>query len=501
MTSATLPKPPTRSGLLPEARHLVLPDGIMSSGFPATEATSREIGVFYDPWQQDMNRCILAKTASGEYAADTVVMSICRQAGKTFDVGGLVFSDSIINPGTTTVWTAHRFPVSRESFLELRALASTPKMFPHVDPDEITSAAGNECIPFRNGSRIMFKARERGAIRGFTKVRRIVLDEAQILSESAMADMAPTMNHAVNPQIILMGTPPKPTDPAEVFVQMRAEALDGTSSGLLYVEFSADADADIDDRDAWRTANPSFPRRTSEKAIQRLRKLLTVDDFRREALGIWDDRAGRSSLFDPAAWADLAISADVVELEGRPAPVALAVATSQDREWTHVGLVGMRADGVTRHLVVARSMRGTEAAKAAVEELIEKWSPVGVAVNPSSPAGSLIPELRTIPKVRSKRCQLWEVSPRQEAQAVGMFLDGFAGRTDEGDGEPSLSHQSQTVLGIAVEHAELRNAGQAQTFDHRVEGADVAPLQAVTLAMFALESLKSKRAPVRASFQ
>ena len=112
----------------------MLPDGIVSSGFPATEATSREIGVFYDPWQQDMNRCILAKTSSGDYAADLVVMSICRQAGKTFDVGGLVFSDSIINPGTTTVWTAHRFPVSRESFLELRALASTPKMFGSTRP-------------------------------------------------------------------------------------------------------------------------------------------------------------------------------------------------------------------------------------------------------------------------------------------------------------------------------------------------------------------------------
>jgi hypothetical protein len=60
-------------------------------------------------------------------------------------------------------------------------------------------------IPFRNGSRIVFAARERGAIRGFTKVRRLVLDEAQILTESAMADLAPTMNQAENPQIIADG--------------------------------------------------------------------------------------------------------------------------------------------------------------------------------------------------------------------------------------------------------------------------------------------------------
>ena len=175
----------------------------------------------------------------GLYAADTALLSIPRQVGKTFDVGAVVFADSIINPGTTTVWTAHRFKVARESFNEMRAWAKSPLLKPHIDYDEITTGAGNECIPFRNGSRIVFAARERGAIRGFTKVRRLVLDEGQILSEQAMADLVPTMNQAVNPQIILMCTPPKPTDPGEVVTRLRADALGGDSEGVLYVELSA----------------------------------------------------------------------------------------------------------------------------------------------------------------------------------------------------------------------------------------------------------------------
>src|SRR5205085_10754579 len=109
-----------KNGVLAEARHLVLPDGIKTSGFPAVEATCKRIGIDFDQWQKDLNRCILAKDSSGLYAADTVAMSIPRQVGKTFDVGALVFADSIINPGTTTVWTAHRFKVSRETFNELR---------------------------------------------------------------------------------------------------------------------------------------------------------------------------------------------------------------------------------------------------------------------------------------------------------------------------------------------------------------------------------------------
>jgi phage terminase large subunit-like protein len=80
-----------------------------------------------------MNRCILGKTRSGLYAADTVLLSIPRQVGKTFDVGALVFADSVINPGTTTVWTAHRFKVARESFNEMRSWARSPALGPHID--------------------------------------------------------------------------------------------------------------------------------------------------------------------------------------------------------------------------------------------------------------------------------------------------------------------------------------------------------------------------------
>ena len=228
----------------------MLPTGITSTGFPAIEATAAEMGIHFDLWQQELNRAILAKSANGDYAADTVVMSIGRQVGKTFNVGRVVFADSIVTPGTTTIWTAHRFKVSRETFDELRGLARSPLLAPHIDYDAITTAAGNECIPFRNGSRILFAARERGAIRGFSKVRRLVLDEAQILTEAAMSDMAPTTNHATNPQVILMGTPPKPTDPCEVFTDLRRTALEGDAESLLYVEFSADPAADLDDRAA-----------------------------------------------------------------------------------------------------------------------------------------------------------------------------------------------------------------------------------------------------------
>lgn len=463
--SLLLPPPPTNPGLLPDARHVVLPAGIVSSGFPSVEATCAEIGVLFDGWQADLNRCILGKDSSGDYAADTVALSISRQVGKTFDVGALCFADCIVHPRTTVVWTAHRFKVARESFNELRGLARSSKLTPHIDYDTITTAAGNECIPFRNGSRILFAARERGAIRGFTKVRRLVLDEAQILTSAALADMAPTMNHAENPQIILMGTPPKPNDPSEVFTNLRDEALEGTSEGVLYVEFSADEGADLDDREQWRKANPSYPRRTSDKAMLRMRKLLGDDDFRREGLGVWGTDDQKSDI-DQGKWAELEHQED-----RRPDPVAFAVEVSEDRQWAHIGLVGQRSDGF-RHLQVVQSGKGTGWVVDRLVELRDRWQPTATAIDTGGPSGSLVPDLE------AAGIELTLLSGQKVAAAHAALYDAVEAGT--------VRHSSQPVLNIAVRAARKKPRGDAWVFRSNEPGTDIGPLRAVSLAMYVL---------------
>lgn len=460
---------PTARSLLPNARHLILPEGIVSTGFPAVEATCSEVGITFDPWQRDLNECIEAKGADGDYAADTVFVSICRQAGKTFDIGGLVFADSIITPGTTTVWTAHRFPVAREAFNELCGLARLPLMAPHVNCDDITTAAGNECIPFRNGSRILFKARERGAIRGFAKVKRLILDEAQILTESAMADMAPTQNQAVNPQIILLGTPPKPTDPGEVARRIRAEALAGTAEGTLYVEFSADPDADVNDVAAWGQANPSHPRRTSTKRILRLLRLLGEEDFRREGMGIWDEDSAVMVL-SLDRWAEL------VGVESqRPSSVVFSIEVSPDRKWGTIGLAGRRSDGAT-HVQVVEARRGASWIPARVAELRRKWSPLAVVVRSGSPADSLVPALT------EAGISTTAVSPKDFSAACGLFVDKVA------DG--SLRHDGQPLLEVAIRAARERKSGDSRVWGPKGD-ADASPLLGVVAAAF----MQAKKMP------
>lgn len=453
----------TPPGLLPDARHVVLPEGIASSGAPAIIGTCETLGIQLDPWQRDACTAILAKDASSWYAADTVVLSIPRQVGKTFLIGAITFADSIANPGTLTVWTAHRFKVSRESFDELRALAELDSMAPHVDREAITTAAGNEVIPFRNGSRIVFAARERGSIRGFRKVRRLVLDEAQILPDAALSDLAPTQNQAHNPQIILMGTPPKPSDAGAAFTRLRDEALSGEAGNVTYLEYGAEPGSDLDDRDAWRTANPSYPVRTPERSMLRLRRLLTDEDFLREGLGIWAelDNVG----FIPSG--DWLACRDLLHEPGERVSYGLDVdVNAAGTEWCSIGA----SDGTHVEVVTPPEVGpGLGWVVAAVVAKRDRFSEL--VIDPSGPAGKLIGPLE------QAGVPLRKVKPAEFVQACGQIADAVEQRT--------VKHLDQHSLNRAVVGAARRDVGDgAWKLSRARSKVDISPFVAVTLARF-----------------
>jgi phage terminase large subunit-like protein len=466
--SATLLRPQTNHGLS-EARFVVAPKHIASSGLPAVKATCERIGLGFDPWQTATARLILAKDVTGLYAADTAVLSIPRQVGKTYLIGALVFADCIINPGTTTVWTAHRFKVARETFNSLKGIACSALLAPHIDPDAITTAAGNECIPFRNGSRIVFAARERGAIRGFAKVRRLVLDECQILSDAAMADLAPTMNQAVNPQIILTGTPPKPTDPGEVFANLRSEAIGGKSDDVVYIEFSAAPDAHPDDRRAWREANPSYPSRTPAKAILRMRRLLSEADFAREALGIWDD-ASRRMVIPIGLWNDCADTEST--FDGAP---VLAFDVSPDLRSAAICAAGTRSDGMA-HLEVVRHLPGTEWLPGELARIAARHGVASVVANDMPHVLSLVPT------VEAAGVSVQTVGKAEFSTGCGGLLKAVT--------EGTVRHLGDPILTTALTGAARAEVGDgAWAWARKRSEVDISPLVAVTLASWALASV------------
>lgn len=393
------------------ARHVKVPGGVVSTGFPAVESRLTEWGIAFDAWQTGLGQLCLGKRENGEYACTVggITLSIPRQVAKTFFVSRLVFALCTIFPDMTVLWTAHHTRTTTKTFDTLRGFALSRPVAPHVE--RIRSANGEQEIHFTNGSVIMFGAREQGFGRGFDEVDIEVFDEAQILTEKALEDMVAATNQSRFPAgalLFFMGTPPRPNDPGEAFTIRRAEALADDAPDGLYVEMSADPECgqpdgpDLMDWGQIRKANPSYPHRTPKRSILRLRKNLPGDDsWRREALGIWDQAVSVQPEIRNGQWSRLEDSLP----EGRKvfgvkfsvdgALVGLAGAVRPDDG--PIGVSGVRLASTAEGLgwlvdyLVARKdevaqvvIDGRSGAQGLVDSLISAGIPARVKVRPES---------------------------------------------------------------------------------------------------------------------
>jgi hypothetical protein len=484
-----LARPPTKPltpRLSEAARHVIVPKGIVSTGWPAVCKKCTEFGVNFRSWQEGAGRIILAKREDGTYASTVggTGMSIPRQVGKTFLVGAIIFALCILLPNLTVIWTAHRLRTAEETFGKMQVFARRKLISPHIL--KITLGSGEEEIRFRNGSRILFGARERGFGRGFDEVDVLVFDEAQLLSESALDDMIPATNQSRQPTgalLLFLGTPPKPTDPGEVFTRMRTEALTGEDDDTAWVEFGADPDfrptpqpAPLTDAD-WvqvAKANPSFPHDTPRAAILRMRKKLGPDSFLREGLGIWSK--GSSGPLDLTAW--LALE-DPSSTAARLAAYGLEV--SKDRAFAAVAVGGPRGDGrVHVELIPAKRgesvflRRGTAGLIERCQEL-NAANPAPFAVDGSSETKTLIADLE------KAGLNVLTMSAAEAAAASSGLAEAVRDKTVS-------PHGPRPELHAAIEAAKLRLLGDGMaSLGRRVSTGDITALLAVRNAHWATD--------------
>lgn len=451
------------------AKHLITPDHAVSTGWPRVRDTCNNLGWFFDDWQDDLGRLILAKDAGGLFASSICVMSLPRQVGKTYLVGCIAFALCLTQPGTTVIWTAHRGRTATETFRAMKAKAKTPELAAFIDQrvkgGGIRSANGEQEIEFLNGSRIMFGARESGFGVGFADVGMLVLDEVQRATTRTMDDLLPTTNAAKNPLVLCMGTPPRPTDDGEVFTMFRSEALRGESEDVLYVELGASKRFELsDDAEFWkqlRRVNPAFPHRVGERAILRNKKGLGPDSVYREVFGLWDEIAKQFSPINGAMWST---AADVGPSNALP-PNALAIDMSHDRQIS-VGACWLEADSAHVEEVWA----GVDEPAAVEWVSARAGRRMTVVIDSQSPASSMAAALK------ARRVKVHLGSAADMARACGLVSsDVEAGR---------LTHADQEPVNEAREGARKRAIGTAGGwgYDRSNPSVNIAPLVAVTLA-------------------
>lgn len=474
MPTATLTKPGTPK-LSEVARRVHAPAGIVTTGWPSVAAKCADLGISFRWWQPPIGRLILAKRADGTYASSIggTGLSIPRQVGKTFLVAAVMFALCLLRPGFTVLWTAHRLKTAEETFGKLQVFAKRRKIAPHIR--QVRTGSGEQQIIFRNGSRILFGARERGFGRGFDEVDALVFDEAQHMTDSSLDDMVPATNQSRQPEgalMLFMGTPPRPQDPGEVFTRMRTDATAGDED-TGWVEFGADEDytptalpAPLTDAD-WgqiSTANPSFPEDTSRTAILRMRKKLGDDSFLREGCGVWSQRAA-AALIDPVLWVTLSIGNDV---DMTTPTWAVEVASDRSRAW--IGAAWLVDD--KPHVEPLEDLP-VEDVPSRLAELADRYEAWVVAVDALSEAASLIPALGAAGLIVEK------LTSGDRARACGGFYDLAT--------TAGLSHNGDPDLTAALTAARWKDVGEgARAFSRKRSVGDIAPLYVVTFALHAL---------------
>lgn len=464
------------------ARHIRQPSGIVSTGWPAVRDRLEQFGIPFDVWQQGAGRLILAKRDDGMYAAGIggVIISIPRQVGKTYMIGWTVFALCTIFPGMTVIWTAHHTRTSNETFGKMRAMARKAKVKPYIE--SVRAANGEQTIVFTNDSRILFGARDQGFGLGFDSIDILVLDEGQRVKEVAMADMVPATNAAPNGLVIMMGTPPRPSDNGDVFAARRKDALSGDPD-TLYIELSADAGAKIIDWEQVAKANPSYPHRSGKNSILRMQKLLGSDEaFYREGYGIWDEEDDGSGVFNMGDWARCPA------LEPMLAPIVLGIEVSLDRRRAWIVAVGSNAAGQPQAEMIPTKrdgdvfeFEGTAGVPDRVAEIVMAQPDIGgIAVDKFGEAASLVPlitkaiEGREGGKPRMRNLKIEQLGGPQWVEAGGRVQDAIRGK--------AFGHGSTPLLAAAVRVADMSSRDGVRVFRRDKSGEAAGPFFALLVA-------------------
>jgi hypothetical protein len=308
--------------------------------------------------------------------------------------------------------------------------------------------------------------------RGFDEIDVEVFDEAQILDTKALEDMIAATNqsrHEHGALLFFMGTPPRATDPSDAFRERRDEAWSGTADDAVWLEIGADPDSDPDDRAQWPLMNPSFPLRTPEESLLRLRRNLKDDDsWNREGRGIWDPVDTRR-VIDETTWAR---AADVASV-----PVdrlTLAIDVAPDRSVAAVSLAGLRTDGWW-HVELDEHRRGADWPIG--------WAAERAARNPLHAV--VVDELSGLTEKRHGRDYLKgtdvEVTlaaseGRDMAMAWAVYHDGIVGGR--------VRHLDQPQVNVALSQAGTRDVGGGKALSKKSSVADITPVTSQTLALW-----------------
>lgn len=411
------------------------------------------------PWQQSVLRASLGEVQGGGFSASSVCLITPRQQGKNYVVyarelaGLFLLNERIIH-------TAHEFATADDGWRELKGIIEgcdldDECLHPHLHGGAEVS------IRHRNGGFVRYRARGSGSMRGITRINLVVADEAFALSDAQVGSFKPIMQAAERRQLWL--TSSAGFDTSDVLSRFREQGIEGSNPRLLFAEWSCPEGSDPGDRENWRIANPSLGVEgiAPVEAIEDSFLTMSVQEFAREHLGMWDDPAMTSVIpFD--AW-----DACTVDLVPGVNPIVgdrvVALDVAPQMEWASI--VGAGHDGEGRsHVEVVRHAVGTDWVLPTFQRLIaSEHPPVAVGVQAGGKASMFGPELEQLGfrVVYLSQTEVGRATARFESDVMDLTLthyddahlkSGLGGASRYNIGDPErLGHWGWLRRGTSVD--------------------------------------------------
>lgn len=424
-------------------------------------------GLMLDPWQVLAAGGACRVRSTGKWSAFQVAVSANRQNGKGSILEARQLAGLFLWEETLQVHTAHEFRTAQKHFQRvLNLIEGAPQLDSLVS--RVRRADGEEAIETKSGTTLQFMARSLKSGRGITGDA-IYLDEAFALKPAMLASLMSTMSARSvqgNPQMWYASSAGMPE--SEVWAGVRENALEGTDPRLAYMEWSAPDDADADDPEVWRQANPGIGIRITEDFVRSERAALGDEEFKRERLGIWA-KLGGESVFADGVWASR-----ITDSHPDDNNLFFAVDVSPSRDSASISLVSPLADG-TVHIEVVDNRVGTSWVGLRIKELKERWNPSAFIAIAGSSAESLIPTW----KRDGARVKLIRFTDYKNA--CGVFFDLVT--------QGKLSHRDDDTLNAAVDGAKQQwtQDNASWYWSRKKSDTDITPLVAATVALAGMQ--------------
>jgi Phage Terminase len=452
------------------------------------------------PWQRWLLLHMLELLPDGSLRFRTVVILMARQNGKSTLSQVVALWFMYVYGVPLVIGTAQDLDVAEEIWQgAVDLVEETPEL--DAFKQHVVRVNGKKSLVLTTGERYKVKAANRRAGRGLTGDV-VLLDELrEHQSWDAWGAITKTTMARNMALILAMSNAGDATSVVLRYLRKLAHAaigdpdginrddddeellpedleLDEDDDSLAIFEWSAPPGVALRDRDGWAQANPALGYTISERTVASAVRTDPEWIFRTEVLCQWSEGTLEGP-FPPGAWE---ASADPGSRRAPDAPVALCVDVSWDRAHAYIGLASTRDDGLFHVEVIARRA-GTDwlVPWLTSPERSEDVRQAQVAIQAKgAPAASIVKELR------DAKVNVVEWSGQGLGVATGTFYDRVRAAVGEGSADAQLRHRDQPLLNLAAATASTRPVGDAWLWDRRRSVTDVAPLIAVTGALWCL---------------